>query len=168
MRGIDLPGVGAVVMYDPPRSLPQYIHRVGRTARAGAVGDSYVLLSKEGPDGGFEGSDMAKFREFDALVQRNGKVDNDYRLRELHPDAVVKADGWLAAAKAALEVKGWVSAADAATAAAARTKQHQQPAHSGRPQQQQQHQQHRGSAHGAATPSRGAQQHSAQRRRPRD
>ncbi|KDD75169.1 DEAD/DEAH box helicase, partial [Helicosporidium sp. ATCC 50920] len=37
-RGLDILGVRAVVNYDAPRSLDTYLHRVGRTARAGAEG----------------------------------------------------------------------------------------------------------------------------------
>ncbi|MGE4241242.1 DEAD/DEAH box helicase [Ramlibacter sp.] len=37
-RGIDVPGLDLVVNYDLPRSAADYVHRVGRTARAGARG----------------------------------------------------------------------------------------------------------------------------------
>jgi hypothetical protein len=37
-RGLDILGVQAVVNYDCPRTLDTYLHRVGRTARAGAQG----------------------------------------------------------------------------------------------------------------------------------
>lgn len=95
MRGIDLPGVGAVIMYDPPTTLQQYIHRVGRTARAGAVGHSYVLLSKNGPSGTEEDGQVAHFRSFDSALLRNGKVSNLVKLRELNDEEVVRADDLL-------------------------------------------------------------------------
>ncbi|KAI9222771.1 P-loop containing nucleoside triphosphate hydrolase protein [Blastocladiella britannica] len=44
-RGIDLPSVDLVVQYDPPTNMPQYVHRVGRTARAGATGAAVTLLA---------------------------------------------------------------------------------------------------------------------------
>ena len=37
-RGIDIPGLQVVVNYDLPRSADDYLHRIGRTGRAGAVG----------------------------------------------------------------------------------------------------------------------------------
>ena len=37
-RGLDIPGVSAVVNYDLPRSANDYVHRIGRTGRAGASG----------------------------------------------------------------------------------------------------------------------------------
>ena len=37
-RGIDIEGLGVVVNYDLPRSADDYVHRIGRTGRAGASG----------------------------------------------------------------------------------------------------------------------------------
>ena len=37
-RGMDVPGVGAVVNYDAPSFAKTYVHRAGRTARAGQQG----------------------------------------------------------------------------------------------------------------------------------
>jgi ATP-dependent RNA helicase RhlE len=37
-RGIDIPGLEAMVNYDLPRSPDDYVHRIGRTGRAGASG----------------------------------------------------------------------------------------------------------------------------------
>lgn len=36
-RGVDVEGVGAVINYDLPLHYKTYVHRVGRTARAGKV-----------------------------------------------------------------------------------------------------------------------------------
>nr|KAF6403249.1 DEAD-box helicase 51 [Molossus molossus] len=45
-RGIDVPGVQLVVNYDAPQYLRTYVHRVGRTARAGKTGQAFTLLLK--------------------------------------------------------------------------------------------------------------------------
>ena len=37
-RGIDIPGLPLVINYDLPYELPDYVHRAGRTARAGQAG----------------------------------------------------------------------------------------------------------------------------------
>lgn len=43
-RGLDIPGVRWIVQYDPPTDPKEYIHRVGRTARAGAKGEALLFL----------------------------------------------------------------------------------------------------------------------------
>ena len=45
-RGLDIRGVSHVYNYDIPRESKQYIHRVGRTARAGAEGKAINILSR--------------------------------------------------------------------------------------------------------------------------
>jgi len=46
-RGIDIPGVSHVVNYDLPDVPEQYVHRIGRTARAGADGIAIAFCSHE-------------------------------------------------------------------------------------------------------------------------
>lgn len=46
-RGMDVEGVMNVINYDVPVYAKTYVHRVGRTARAGKPGSSYSLLRKE-------------------------------------------------------------------------------------------------------------------------
>lgn len=43
-RGLDIPAVEWIVQYDPPSSEKEYIHRVGRAARAGAEGQALLFL----------------------------------------------------------------------------------------------------------------------------
>ena len=45
-RGLDIHGVSHVYNYDIPRESKQYIHRIGRTARAGAEGKAINILSR--------------------------------------------------------------------------------------------------------------------------
>ncbi len=46
-RGIDVEALGHVVNFDVPAVPEDYIHRVGRTARAEATGDAFTLVSPE-------------------------------------------------------------------------------------------------------------------------
>jgi ATP-dependent RNA helicase RhlE len=45
-RGLDLDGISHVINYDPPRDHKDYIHRVGRTARAGRSGVGITLVAE--------------------------------------------------------------------------------------------------------------------------
>jgi ATP-dependent RNA helicase RhlE len=56
-RGIDVDDIGLVVNYDVPRDPEVYVHRVGRTARAGAQGVAMTLMS---PDEWTSMSDVEK------------------------------------------------------------------------------------------------------------
>lgn len=44
-RGLDIKNVSHVYNYDVPKTAEEYVHRIGRTARAGAEGDAVTLLS---------------------------------------------------------------------------------------------------------------------------
>ena len=52
-RGVDLPSVSLVINYDAPRDASNYVHRVGRAARAGATGRAITLI-KRGQDKDFD------------------------------------------------------------------------------------------------------------------
>lgn len=62
-RGIDLPNVQCVISYSAPKYIKTYIHRAGRTARAGEKGLAVTLLHK---------SQLSKFKE---MLQQVGKTN---------------------------------------------------------------------------------------------
>ncbi|MFK7902890.1 MAG: DEAD/DEAH box helicase, partial [Nitratireductor sp.] len=49
-RGIDVPGVELVINYDLPQVPEAYVHRIGRTARAGASGIAITICAPEEAD----------------------------------------------------------------------------------------------------------------------
>ena len=64
-RGMDLPSVAAVINYDVPAYAKTYVHRCGRTARAGRKGEAINVL---------KGGQIAKFRKMRQLIH-GGSVD---------------------------------------------------------------------------------------------
>ncbi|NDV02154.1 DEAD/DEAH box helicase [Pseudoroseicyclus tamaricis] len=46
-RGIDIPGVGYVYNFDLPNVAESYVHRIGRTARAGAEGRAVAFCAED-------------------------------------------------------------------------------------------------------------------------
>ncbi len=46
-RGIDIEDVSHVINFDVPNTPEDYIHRIGRTARAEATGDAFTLIDKD-------------------------------------------------------------------------------------------------------------------------
>ncbi|MCM1051043.1 MAG: DEAD/DEAH box helicase [Paenibacillus sp.] len=58
-RGIDIDDISLVVNYDVPREAEDYVHRIGRTARAGAGGSAVTLISEE---------DMGRFGDLEKFL----------------------------------------------------------------------------------------------------
>lgn len=46
-RGLDISNLDYIINYDVPQNYDSYIHRIGRTARAGSSGFAFTLVSKE-------------------------------------------------------------------------------------------------------------------------
>ncbi|CAO2833208.1 unnamed protein product [Amaranthus hypochondriacus] len=59
-RGLDVKDVRVVVNYDFPTGIEDYVHRIGRTGRAGATGEAYTFLNDQ--DGKYA-SDLVKILE---------------------------------------------------------------------------------------------------------
>ncbi len=60
-RGIDIEDIGLVINYDVPRDPEDYIHRIGRTARAAATGSAITFVSTE---------DQGRFHRIEKLIER--------------------------------------------------------------------------------------------------
>jgi ATP-dependent RNA helicase RhlE len=68
-RGIDVPGVSHVVNYDLPLEAETYVHRIGRTARAGASGDAVSFCCAE---------ERGLLRGIERLLKQTVLVDTDH------------------------------------------------------------------------------------------
>lgn len=60
-RGIDIEDIGLVVNYDVPHDPEDYIHRIGRTARAAATGAAVTLVCQE---------EQGKFHRIEKFIER--------------------------------------------------------------------------------------------------
>ena len=60
-RGIDIKDINLVINYDVPGDAEDYVHRVGRTARADATGVALTLVNED---------DMYKFHQIEQLIER--------------------------------------------------------------------------------------------------
>ena len=60
-RGIDIEDIELIINYDVPRDAEDYVHRVGRTARAESTGIAFTLINAD---------DQYKFRNIEKLVER--------------------------------------------------------------------------------------------------
>lgn len=58
-RGIDIEDIGLVINYDVPGDAEDYIHRVGRTARAAATGVALTFINEQ---------DQQKFSRIESLI----------------------------------------------------------------------------------------------------
>jgi ATP-dependent RNA helicase RhlE len=87
-RGIDIEGISHVVNYDVPSNPEDYVHRIGRTARAGASGTAYTFV------------DIREFPELDAIEML---IDTEIPVEELesftYRERAVPRTGRLAARK---------------------------------------------------------------------
>lgn len=60
-RGIDIKDINLVINYDVPNDAEDYVHRVGRTARADSTGVALTLVNED---------DMYKFHQIEELIER--------------------------------------------------------------------------------------------------
>lgn len=72
-RGLDIPHIEHVINYDLPQVAEDYIHRIGRTARAGATGSALCLITPQ---------DKLKWRAIDQLMNPEKFTANDDAMPE--------------------------------------------------------------------------------------
>ncbi len=80
-RGIDVDGITHVINYDLPEEPETYVHRIGRTARAGAAGDSVSFCA-------------ARERDLSRAIERTiGKAISVDTSHAFHSDTAQNAHG---------------------------------------------------------------------------
>lgn len=61
-RGIDIDDISLVINYDVPHEVEDYVHRIGRTARASAEGMSITFVSEE---------EQYRFRQIETFLEKD-------------------------------------------------------------------------------------------------
>lgn len=61
-RGIDVEGIDLIVNYDVPPDPEDYVHRVGRTARASSTGTAITFINEK---------DVKRFRDIEKLIEKS-------------------------------------------------------------------------------------------------
>jgi len=105
-RGLDIEGISHVVNYDVPRNPEDYVHRIGRTGRAGAEGTAVTFMTGGElaavndiervigmklprislPDFDYEGGTSTEAAKPEARINRSGSRLGSRRAEELTPE----------------------------------------------------------------------------------
>ncbi|HSJ09583.1 MAG TPA: DEAD/DEAH box helicase [Longimicrobiales bacterium] len=84
-RGLDIEGISHVVNYDVPRDPEAYVHRIGRTGRAGASGSAVTFMS---------GGELAAMKDIERLigykVDRISLPEYDYEGAPAEPESALQ------------------------------------------------------------------------------
>lgn len=80
-RGIDIPTVGLVINYELPNVPENYVHRIGRTARAGRSGIAVTLCAAD---------ESKQLRDIEKLIKARIDVDGDRPDHVTAPGKTVK------------------------------------------------------------------------------
>ena len=89
-RGIDIKDINLVINFDVPQDAEDYVHRVGRTARADATGVALTLVNE---------NDMFNFQRIERLIERE-------IFKAPLPDHLGEGPTWNSSAKKSFPRKG--------------------------------------------------------------
>ncbi len=79
-RGLDINGVEAVINYDLPQDDEVYVHRIGRTGRAGMDGSSFCFVT---PSEKYHLRDIMRYTKSDIV---DGKIPSVLEIKKRHMD----------------------------------------------------------------------------------
>ena len=89
-RGIDIKDINLIINFDVPQDAEDYVHRVGRTARADATGVALTLVNE---------NDMFNFQRIERLIERE-------IFKAPMPDHLGEGPAWNSSAKRSSPRKG--------------------------------------------------------------
>lgn len=83
-RGIDVDEITHVINYEIPNEPETYVHRIGRTARAGSKGEALSLCDAE---------ELSDFRQIERMLKRDVEIDREHRCHREPATAGAPAGG---------------------------------------------------------------------------
>ena len=75
-RGIDVPHIEHVINYDLPQMAEDFIHRIGRTARAGSKGIALSFVTK---------GDFSKWKEIQKILNPEKQIKSQHKSKNKSP-----------------------------------------------------------------------------------
>lgn len=78
-RGLDIKGVDLVINYELPMDSESYVHRIGRTGRAGTTGTAYSLVGDKDIES------LARIEDYLKHKVEVGYLENDQLIQEFKP-----------------------------------------------------------------------------------
>jgi ATP-dependent RNA helicase DeaD len=93
-RGLDIDDVDVIVNYDVPQNIDDYIHRIGRTARAGKRGLAFTLVSRD------------EQRRFNNIKNANSSKITEKEFPSAQEIGIIKTEKLLDKAKSLIEDDG--------------------------------------------------------------
>jgi ATP-dependent RNA helicase RhlE len=82
-RGIDVPGVTHVINYDLPEDAESYVHRIGRTGRAGLLGTAISFCDKD---------QYAALRDIERIIKFEIPVNDTHQYHDSTPRVIKKKE----------------------------------------------------------------------------
>jgi ATP-dependent RNA helicase RhlE len=78
-RGLDIKGVDVVINYELPMDSESYVHRIGRTGRAGSTGSAFSLVGEKDIEA------LARIEDYLKHKVDAGYLENDQLVKEFKP-----------------------------------------------------------------------------------
>lgn len=78
-RGLDIKGVDVVINYELPMDSESYVHRIGRTGRAGTTGSAFSMVGEKDIES------LARIEEYLKHKVEAGYLENDQLVKEFKP-----------------------------------------------------------------------------------
>jgi superfamily II DNA/RNA helicase len=91
-RGLDIKGVSHVFNFDAPWHPDDYVHRIGRTGRAGALGKAFTLVTKEDEEAianieKLTGNKVERIRMAESTPERSERSARDDSRKASQPES---------------------------------------------------------------------------------